>query len=95
MSNVSVKDYFSPFRCEATECSPRRLPLLLHAQELQVVRVQQGLLAQQGFRLHRLAPAQARCADPHPLRHGRLPRRGAVGHLTAPAGVPASGQYIF
>ena len=51
-------------------------------------------MAQQGIRLHRLAAAAARCADPHPLRHGRLPRRGAVGHLAAPAGVPAAG-HIF
>ena len=52
-------------------------------------------MAQQGIRLHWLSPAEARRADPHPLRHGRLPRRGAVGHLAAPAGVPAAGIIVL
>ena len=69
------------------EVSQGWLPLLLHSQELQVLRVQQGVVAQQGLQGDREPPAQEECPDPDPLRHHRLLGGRHLGHDAAPAGI--------
>ena len=75
------------FRRQKGEVSQRWLPLLLHSQELQVLRVQQGVVAQQGLQGDWEPPAQEDCPDPDPLRHSWLPGWRHLGHSAAPAGV--------
>ena len=88
--NISFKllnNFKHIFRRPESEVSQGWLPLLLHSQELQVLRVQQGVVAQQGLQGDREPPAQEDCPDTDPLRHNRLPGWRHLGHDAAPAGI--------
>lgn len=85
--NKRIAQHLNISRRPEGEVSQGWLPLLLHTQELQVLRVQQGVVAQQGLQGDREPPAQEDCPDPDPLRNYRLPRGRHLGHAAAPTGI--------
>ena len=84
---LDIAQHFNIFRRPEGEVSQGWLPLLLHAQELQVLRIQQGVVAQQGLQGYWEPLAQKDCPGSDPFRYNRLSCGRHLGHDAAPTGI--------